>query len=84
MPKIKQQLKPSWQPTYADRAPTWLELESVRPLRPDVEEITALSVDTIKRRYPHLIVQLSERRLGMQLKNALAIATGAATKTAKS
>jgi hypothetical protein len=61
-----------------DRAPTWLELESVRPLRPDVEAITNLPPDTIKRRYPNLVVQLSARRVGMKLKNALAIAAGTA------
>lgn len=59
-----------------DRKPTWLELESVRPLKPDIEAITSLPPDTIKRRYPHLVVQLSARRVGMKLKNALAIADG--------
>ena len=62
---------------FADRPPTWLELESVRPLR-DVEEITSLPPDTIKRRYPNLVVQLSARRVGMKLRHALAIANGTA------
>ena len=59
-----------------DRPPTWLELESVKLLRPDCEEITSLSRDTIKRRYSHLIVQLSPRREGMKLRHALQIAAG--------
>jgi len=64
---------------FADRPPTWLELESIRPLKPDVTEITNLPPDTVKRRYPHLVVQLSARRIGMKLKHALAIAAGTAT-----
>ena len=59
-----------------DHPPTWLNLESVKPLRPDCEEITSLSRDTIKRRFPHLIIKLSLRREGMQLRNALKIARG--------
>ena len=64
---------------FADRAPSWLELELVRPLRPDVEDITNLPPDTIKRQYPHLVVRLSARRVGMKLRNALAIANGTAS-----
>jgi hypothetical protein len=56
-------------------APTWLELESVKSLA-EQREITSLSGDTIKRRYPHLIVQLSPRREGIKLRHALAIANG--------
>jgi hypothetical protein len=56
-----------------DRAPSYLELESVQPM-PVVTKITTLSADTIRRRYPELIVHLSERRVGMKLRNALAIA----------
>jgi hypothetical protein len=63
---------------FADRPPTWLELESIRPLKPDVEEITSLPPDTIKRNYPKLVVQLSARRVGMKLRHALAIADGTA------
>ena len=54
------------------------ELERVLPLgkRPDgpsIEELTSLSVDTIKRRYPDWIVKLSEKRLGMKFKHGLVI-----------
>jgi hypothetical protein len=59
----------------SDRPPTWLELESVRPL-PEIEKITSLSEDTIIRRYGEWIVKLSPRRRGMKLRHALAIAAG--------
>jgi hypothetical protein len=60
-----------------DRPPSWLELESVKPLRPDIEAVTSLSRDTLARRYAEYIVQLSPRRKGMKLRNALKIASGA-------
>ena len=50
-----------------------------RPARVEVlsaEEITGLSEDTLKRRFPHLIRQLSDRRRGMQLGDAITIANG--------
>jgi hypothetical protein len=55
--------------------PTWLELESVLPL-PEVEKITSLSSDTIKRHHSDKIVNLTPRRQGMKLKHALVIASG--------
>jgi hypothetical protein len=61
--------------SYGDRPPTWLELESIEPMR-KVEEITNLDRDTIKRRYSDRVVQLSDRRQGMKLKHALAITEG--------
>lgn len=59
-----------------DKPPVWLEREAVLPLV-EVERITSLSADTLKRNYPELIVRLSPRRVGMKLKNALRIAAGA-------
>jgi hypothetical protein len=68
---------------FADIDP--VRLRCVVPLRkqkrnvvegPSAEEITNLSEDTLKRRYPHLIRNLSDRRCGMQLGDALAIAGG--------
>jgi hypothetical protein len=57
--------------------PTWIELESIVPLGGDdsvtVEKITNLSVDTIKRRHSKHVVPVSDRRVGMKLKHALAI-----------
>jgi hypothetical protein len=61
--------------SYSDRPPTWLELESIEPMW-KVEKITSLDRDTVKRRYPARVVQLSDRRQGMKLKDALAIAEG--------
>lgn len=63
------------------KPPTWLDLEFVVPLRAparerDAERITSLSEDTLKRRYPDLIKHLSDRRRGMKLRDALAIADG--------
>jgi hypothetical protein len=55
--------------------PTWLELERVLEL-PEVEEITSLSADSIKRHHRDKLVNLSPRRLGMKLRNVLAIANG--------
>jgi hypothetical protein len=60
-----------------DQLPPWLDRESVKPMRV-VEQITSLSAMSLRRRYPHLIVKLSERRDGMKLKHALAIADGTA------
>jgi hypothetical protein len=59
----------------ATAGPTWLELESVLPL-PEVEEITSLSEDSIKRHHRDKLVNLSPRRVGMKLRHALAIAGG--------
>jgi hypothetical protein len=62
-----------------------VRLRSIVPLRklkrsvvagPSAEEITGLSEDTLKRHYSHLIRNLSDRRCGMQLRDALAIANG--------
>jgi hypothetical protein len=60
--------------TKTDR-PSWLQLESVlRP--PEVERITSLSWDTITRNHRDKVVDLSPRRVGTKLKDALAIAAG--------
>jgi hypothetical protein len=40
------------------------------------EQVTGLSADTLKRRYPDYIRDLSDRRLGMLLGDALDIAAG--------
>jgi hypothetical protein len=66
---------------HSCRPPDWLDLESIVPLRDrsrerDAERITSLSADTIKRRYPDLIKQLSDRRYGLKLRDVLAIAGG--------
>jgi hypothetical protein len=57
--------------------PSWLELESVRPLS-EAEAITSLDRDTLLSTYRHLCVKVSPRRWGMKLRNCLAIADGTA------
>jgi hypothetical protein len=59
---------------YPD-APTWIELETVKPLR-EVVAITSLSADTIRRCYGAYVVQLARRRCGMKLRHVLAITNG--------
>jgi hypothetical protein len=65
--------------------PTWLERRKVLKLstkskkprkNPTVEEITSLSADTLKRKYPDRVVHLSDHRVGMTLGDALDIAEG--------
>jgi hypothetical protein len=41
-----------------------------------VERITSLSEDTIRRHHPDRVRRLSDRRVGMKLRDALAIANG--------
>ena len=60
--------------TESDRAPSFLELESVQRM-PVVARLTSLSADTLKRRYPEFVVHLSKRRVGMKLRHALEIAS---------
>lgn len=57
------------------KPPTWIELESVK-LMAEVETITTLSRETVKRRYGKYVVKLSARREGMKLRHALAITRG--------
>jgi hypothetical protein len=50
------------------------ELQPKRKLTlAQVAELTSLSEDTIRRRYSHLICELSPRRDGMSVENALSI-----------
>jgi len=57
-----------------NRQPTWLELERVLE-RPEIEDLTSLSIDTLKRHHRDKFVNLSPRRIGMKLRDALAIAS---------
>jgi hypothetical protein len=58
-----------------DKAPSWLELESIK-LMSEAERITTLSPETIKRRYPDRVVKLSRKREGMKLRDILRITRG--------
>jgi hypothetical protein len=53
-------------------AGNWLELERVITLK-HAAKLKSISVDTLKRRYPHLIIKLSPRRRGIKLKHALGL-----------
>jgi hypothetical protein len=59
-----------------------IALRSIIPLEgktaPTVKSITTLSHDSVKRHYGHLVVQMTPRREGMTLGNALDIAAGRA------
>jgi hypothetical protein len=52
--------------------PTWLELERVIPLSEAVE-LTSISRDGLLRHHHDKIVRLSPRRVGMKLRDAIAI-----------
>jgi hypothetical protein len=52
--------------------PTWVELERIVSLQ-QAARLKGVSVDTLKRRYAHLIINLSPRRRGMKLKHALCL-----------
>jgi len=55
--------------------PTWLDLQRVLPLD-EVEQLTSLSHDSLKRHHGDKIVELSPRRRGMRLRDVLAITSG--------
>ena len=50
-----------------------LELLRVAKM-PEAERLSGTSADTLKRKYPQWVVQISERRLGMRVGHALLIA----------
>lgn len=61
-------------PEQSER-PRWVELERIVPLD-EAEQLTSLSHDTLRRRFPNLIVNLSPRRVGIRLRDVLAINSG--------
>jgi hypothetical protein len=52
--------------------PTELEGERIVGLQ-DAAELSGISVDTWKRRYQHLLIRLSPRRLGVKLRDVLSL-----------
>jgi hypothetical protein len=59
-------------PWWARGPPGEMRLEAIISL-PEVAAFTGLSVDTIKRHYAHMVRRLSPRRVGMKVRDALAI-----------
>jgi hypothetical protein len=55
--------------------PDWVELERVLPIN-EACRITNLSRDGLQRHHRDKIVRLSPRRVGMKLRDVLAIASG--------
>lgn len=56
---------------------TWIELQRIVDLK-EASRLSGLSIDTIKRRHLSKIIDLSPRRRGMRVRDALMIASGAA------
>ena len=60
-------------PTPTDdgfRLPPALELERIITLQ-EAEKVSSLSINSWKRRHPDKIIELSPRRLGVRLRDAL-------------
>jgi hypothetical protein len=55
----------------SDESPNWLELER-RISVPKAARIKGISEDTFRRRYAHLIEQVSPRRQAVKIKNVIA------------
>ena len=51
-----------------------LELERIAPM-PEASHLSGLSEDSLRRHYPHKIIDLSPRRQGMRVRDALMLAT---------
>jgi hypothetical protein len=50
--------------------PTWIELQRIISLS-EAAQLSGISIDTIKRRHADKIIELSPRRRGMRMRNAL-------------
>jgi hypothetical protein len=48
----------------------WIELQRIIPLS-EAAQLSGVSVDTLKRRHRNKILELSPRRLGMRVRDAL-------------
>jgi hypothetical protein len=54
-------------------ASQWLELQRIVSL-PEASRLSGLSIDSLKRHYRSKFIQLSERRFGMRVADALMLA----------
>ena len=55
----------------SDVSPSWLELECRIPVA-EAAHLKGISEDTFRRRYSHLIEQVSPRRQAVKIKNVIA------------
>jgi hypothetical protein len=55
----------------SDKSPSWLELERRIPVS-EAAHMKGISEDTFRRRYGHLIEQVSPRRQAVKIKNVIA------------
>ena len=62
-------------PTNDLKLPPGLELDRIVTLQ-EAEKISSLSVDSWKRHHPDKVVELSPRRLGVRLRDALMLREG--------
>ena len=63
------------QSTFRTNTELLSALEGMRVISlPEAARLNDLSVDTLRRRYGHLILKLSDKRVGMRLRDALSLA----------
>src|SRR5262245_40716528 len=68
--------------SFAGRPPGWVELKSIKRMK-TASEMTSLSPDAIRRKYPDLVVKLSPKRDGMSMENIISIMNGTAKRVAR-
>jgi hypothetical protein len=59
--------------TTSDERLKWIELQRIAPLS-EAARLSGLSIDSLKRHYRGKFIQLSERRFGMRVADALMLA----------
>jgi hypothetical protein len=59
--------------TTSDDRLRWIELQRIAPLA-EASRLSGLSIDSLKRHYRDKFIQLSERRFGMRVADALMLA----------
>jgi hypothetical protein len=59
--------------TTSDERLKWIELQRIAPLS-EAARLSGLSIDSLKRHYRDKFIQLSERRFGMRVGDALMLA----------
>jgi hypothetical protein len=59
--------------TTSDDRLKWIELQRIAPLS-EAARLSGLSIDSLKRHHRTKFIQLSERRFGMRVRDALMLA----------